>query len=91
MRTRSSSVAPLCPLSADGRIYVLDAGNARVQVFDGTGQFITGWGTKGRGADQFDFGSGGRSIDFAGSLAVDGEGFIYVADVGNQRIQKFAP
>jgi hypothetical protein len=31
------------------------------------------------------------SADFAGSVAVDDEGFIYVADVGNGRIQKFAP
>jgi hypothetical protein len=27
----------------------------------------------------------------AGSIVVDHEGFIYVADVGNKRIQKFAP
>lgn len=26
-----------------------------------------------------------------GSIAVDDDGFIYVADVGNRRIQKFAP
>ena len=29
-------------------------------------------------------------LDLAGSIAVDGEGFIYVADVGNQRIQNHA-
>jgi hypothetical protein len=75
----------------DGRIYVLDAGNARIQVFDETGAFITEWGTKGSGVDQFNFGSGGSSIDFAGSVAVDDDGFIYVADVGNRRMQKFAP
>ena len=75
----------------DGRIYVLDAGNARIQTFDEAGRFITGWGTKGDSDDQFDFGSGRKSTDLSGSIAVDDDGFIYVADVGNRRIQKFAP
>ena len=30
-------------------------------------------------------------VAWATSVAVDDEGFIYVADVGNQWIQKFAP
>lgn len=75
----------------DGRIYVLDAGNARIQAFDEAGRFITEWGTKGDSEDQFDFGSGRKSTDFSGSIAVDDDGFIYVADVGNRRISKFAP
>ena len=29
--------------------------------------------------------------DFRGSIAVDEEGFIYVADIENDRIQVFAP
>ncbi len=75
----------------DGRIFVLDAGNARIQVFDGEGNYLTQWGRKGTAEGEFDFGSGLVPEDFAGSVAVDGEGFIYVADVGNRRIQKFAP
>ena len=72
-------------------MYVLDAGNARIQVFDGDGKYVTQWGTKGTGEGEFDFGTGHGPEDFAGSIAVDDEGFIYVADVGNKRIQKFAP
>lgn len=75
----------------DGRIYVLDAGNARIQVFDALGKYLTQWGRKGSGEGDFDFGSGRVPEDFAGSVVVDGEGYIYVADVGNRRIQKFAP
>ncbi len=75
----------------DGRFYVLDADNARIQVFDREGNYITRWGSKGREPGQFDFGSGGAPEDFAGSVAVDDEGFIYVADFFNRRIQKFAP
>ncbi len=44
---------------------------------------------------QFDLGPGGTgdtdSLNYWGSIAVDSAGFIYVADVGNQRIQKVAP
>ena len=85
----------LVPLSLDagpeGRVYVLDAGNARIQVFDDRGNYITRFGRRGKGAGDFDFGSGYSTEDFSGSIAVDDEGFIYVADVGNRRIQKFAP
>jgi hypothetical protein len=80
--------------SPDGRVYVLDAGNARVVVFDADGNFITHWGTSGSLDGQFDFGHGTQVVggpSFAGSIAVDDDGFIYVADVGNNRIQKFAP
>lgn len=75
----------------DGRIYVLDAGNARIQVFNAEGTYVTRWGQLGSEDGAFDFGSGGQATDFVGSVAVDDEGFIYVADVGNGRIQKFAP
>ena len=54
------------------------------------------WGGSGTDPGRFDLGPGGRSSfeggqDFAGSIAVDEDGFIYVADAGNRRIQKFAP
>jgi DNA-binding beta-propeller fold protein YncE len=86
------------PLSAagapDGRMYVLDAGHSRIVAFDADGTYITHWGTPGTGAGQFDFGDGGQIVDgrnHAGSIAVDDEGFIYVADVFSGRIQRFAP
>jgi len=85
----------LAPLSLDagpdGRVFVLDAGNARIQVFDQEGNYITQFGGRGSGAGEFDFGSGWTAEDFVGSLCVDADGYIYVADVGNRRIQKFAP
>ena len=75
----------------DQRVYVLDAGNARIQVFDIEGNYITQWGHKGPGPGEFNFGGGRTVEDFAGSIAVDDDGYIYVADVGNGRIQKFSP
>lgn len=75
----------------DGRYFVVDAGNARIQVFDAEGQYLTQ--VRGDVSEDggFDFGSGNVSTDFTGSVVVDDEGFIYVADVGNRRILKFAP
>jgi hypothetical protein len=91
----SSAGEFIFPLSFDvgpsGRIYVLDAGNSRIQVFDEEGNYITQWGSRGSGPGEFDFGSGLEPKDFAGSVAVDDDGYIYVADIGNRRIQKFAP
>ena len=40
---------------------------------------------------EFDFGNGLTDLDLAGSVAVDEQGYIYVADPGNKRIQEFAP
>jgi len=80
--------------SPDGRMYILDAGNARIVVLDRDGNYVTQFGTAGSGRWGFDFGDGNRigdGRDLAGSIAVDEDGFIYVADVGNRRIQVFDP
>ena len=64
-----------------GRMYVADAGNHRVQVFDPSGEHAATIGSPGSGDGQFD-GPGG--------IAVDGTtGTVYVADTGNDRIQMF--
>ena len=46
---------------------------------------------RGDGPGEFGFGEGMDVDDFRGSTAVDEEGFIYVADIENDRIQVFAP
>ena len=50
----------------DGRIFVLDAGNRRIQSFDENGTYITQWGKRGTGDGDFNFGTG-IDVDFAGS------------------------
>lgn len=78
----------------DGRLYVLDAAESRLLAFDKNLRYLTQWGNKGSRDGEFDFGRGtirAKGLDFSGSICVDDDGFIYVADPGNQRIQKFAP
>ncbi len=65
-----------------GNIYVLDAGNHRVQKFSPDGKFISSFGRKGQGPGEFQM---PMSID------CDKKGRIYIPDAHNQRIGVFAP
>ncbi|MCH8286426.1 6-bladed beta-propeller [candidate division KSB1 bacterium] len=47
-------------VDADGNLYVLDAGNFRVQKFDKTGEFVRSFGGQGQGPGEFE---DGNSID----------------------------
>lgn len=60
------------------KIFVSDAGNNRVQVFNSNGTFLTKFGTVGSGNTNFNNPTG---------IAVDSANFVYVADMYNQRIQ----
>ena len=87
---------------AADRAFVVNAGHSRIEVFQ-RGHYLTRWGGEGEGDDQFRF--TGRIqvvVDMAtskeserevvaGGIARDAEGFIYVADTFNDRIQKFQP
>jgi uncharacterized protein (TIGR03663 family) len=66
-------------IGPDGRLYVTDSGNHRIQLFDSDGRFLYGWGTFGAEPGQFHEPWG---------IAVD-ENFVYVADTWNHRVQKF--
>jgi DNA-binding beta-propeller fold protein YncE len=59
---------------------VADTWNHRIQKFDSNGNFIAKWGSLGSGDGEFDSPCG---------VAVDTQGFVYVADEDNHRIQKF--
>jgi len=61
-------------------LYVVEAGNARVQKLTKSGTFITRWGCEGGKPGQFKNPFG---------IAVDNNGDIYVVDTGNRRVQKF--
>ncbi len=61
-------------------MYVSDAENRNIQIFNKDGNFITKWGTKGKGSDQF---LQPESMD------VDSLDNIYLAEDSRKNIQKF--
>ncbi|MBI2863327.1 MAG: TIGR03663 family protein [Chloroflexi bacterium] len=67
-----------------GNVYVMDSLNRRVEKFDATGKFLAQVGREGTGEGEFMPNTGG-----AWGIAVDAEGFVYVADTWNHRVQKF--
>jgi hypothetical protein len=75
-------VAAGIAVGADGRVYVDDSGNARVEVFSSTGRFIREFGR---------FRSGRGQILFSIYLAVDTSGNVYLADDQKEMLSKYSP
>lgn len=71
-------------VGSDNKIYVADVGFHRIQRFDANGTYETSWGV---------FGSADNTalpqLDTPQGMAIDLSGNIYVADTGNNRIQRF--
>lgn len=87
-------------VAADGRVYVADEQNSRIQVYDSDGAFVESWGWGvATGAPQFERctqgcregirGGGEGQFSFPHSVEVDAAtGEVYVVDAVNNRIQK---
>jgi DNA-binding beta-propeller fold protein YncE len=68
-------------LSPQGEIYVSDGyGNARVHKYSPDGKLLFSWGEPGSDPGQF---------NVAHNIATDAEGWVYVADRENHRVQVF--
>lgn len=65
-------------LAANGDIYFPDSKNARIQIYDSAGNYLSTFGSFGTGTSQFKFPAG------IAISPVDGD--IYVADRDNQRV-----
>lgn len=88
---------------ASGNVYVADFGNERIEKFNSGGSFVVMWGKgvnqttggnvcDGSGGDVCGAGaagSGDGEFNQPTAVAVDPSGNAYVADTGNDRIQKF--
>jgi DNA-binding beta-propeller fold protein YncE len=83
---------PIGGLATDaaGNVYVVDSSHNRVEKFDSNGDFITAWGHRGSGLGEFSFGSSqDPTKPPGGGIAVAGN-YAYVADSGNDRIERFS-
>ncbi len=67
-------------IDRDDHIWVADAVNHRIQVFDPRGTLLNIWG---------EHGSEPGKLSYPYDLALDGEGRVYVSEHGNHRVQKF--
>src|ERR1700757_3397948 len=68
-------------LSPKGEIYVSDGyGNARVHKFSPDGKLLMSWGEPGTGEGEF---------NIVHNICTDAEGWVYVADRENHRVQVF--
>lgn len=77
-------------ISRDGRVYVADQCNRRIQVFDRQGTYLTQWGRKGFEPGEFG-GNPHPKAFFAGPtfLALDSEGNLFTTESTLGRVQKF--
>ena len=70
-----------CALAPNGDIYVSDGyGNAAVHKFSPDGKLLKSWGEPGTGPGQF---------NLPHNICCDGDGWVYVADRENDRVQIF--
>lgn len=70
-------------IDANDHIWVADACNHRIQVFDATGEeakLIRHWGVEGTAEGE---------LKYPYDLALDDDGHVYVCEFGNHRVQKF--
>jgi len=67
-------------ISDDGRIFICDAGNQRIQIYDLMGRFRINMGGFGWAVKKFD-----QPMDIWARSTIN----IYIADYNNQRVQRF--
>ena len=86
-----SQFGPIGGLATDaaGNVYVVDSEHNRIEKFNPSGEFIKDWGHFGSELGQFNFGSSlNPTQPPGGGIAVYGN-YVYVADSGNDRIERF--
>lgn len=68
-------------ITKNDEIFVSDGLNNKAMLLNTNGEIITSWGKKGTAPGEFDLAHG---------IAVDSHGDVYVTEITNKRIQKFA-
>jgi tripartite motif-containing protein 71 len=85
-------VSDAVAVDAQDNVFVTDTVHSRIVRLDPSGHAVAHWGSKGHGGGQFEFLLPYEPQNvplLIGSVAVDGEAHVYVADPGNFRVQEF--
>jgi hypothetical protein len=69
-------------VDGQGRLFVADSCNHRIQVFSADGKWLASYGSAGSGKGQ---------MSYPYDVRVDNAGFQFVCEFGNSRIQVFDP
>ncbi len=72
-----------------GMVYVVDSSHNRIEKFTATGTFVKAWGRHGSEVGQFSFGSSQDPTNPPGGGIAVTASYVYVADSGNNRIERF--
>ena len=75
-------------MDADGNIYVVDAGNYRVQKFDPNGTYLATFGKKGQGPGEFEYNPMRINIDTSGNMYILAGNYIQIFDPGGKEIRR---
>ncbi len=86
-----SQFGPIGGLAVDpaGNVYVVDSSHNRIEKFTAAGAFIKAWGRHGSEIGQFSFGSSQDPTKPPGGGIAVTASYVYVADSGNNRIERF--
>jgi tripartite motif-containing protein 71 len=86
-----SQFGPIGGLAVDpaGNVYVVDSSHNRIEKFTAAGAFIKAWGRHGSEVGQFSFGSQQDPTQPPGGGIAVTASYVYVADSGNNRIERF--
>jgi DNA-binding beta-propeller fold protein YncE len=86
-----SQFGPIGGLAIDpaGNVYVLDSSHNRIEKFTSNGTYIKSWGKHGSEVGQFSFGSSQDPTQPPGGGIAVTASYVYVADSGNNRVERF--
>src|SRR5712692_1603584 len=68
---------PGVAVDAQDRVYVVTRADPPVQVYDADGKFLRAWGQD--------------TIKVAHHIKIDGDGQVWIADIGNHVVEKYTP